>query len=71
MQLYRIDPDDVVTAIMEEGADWAQAGSSTRREIVAEVFRDKYRHPLKVVYTQEDEAVVVITAYPLRKERAR
>jgi hypothetical protein len=38
---------------------------------VNEELSKKYGYPLKIIYSKENDKIVVITAYPLKKERQR
>lgn len=68
MALYDISEDDVLQVL--EGRT-ARADQQERNEVTDQRFVGKYGYPLKVVYNEEGNRLVVITAYPLKKERKR
>jgi hypothetical protein len=68
VRLYRIQPDDVKAVIC--AALDAEDAPRMKYEIVNHQMASKYGHPLKVVCVREGDTLTVITAYPLKKERA-
>jgi len=68
MKLYNVAEADVMDVIQGSKGIKDAAG---RLQVVDSLMRVKYHFPLKVVYFQKDEKIVVITAYPVRKERRR
>ena len=70
MSLYRIDEFDVIETIKREGmAGMINAGE--KRTAVNRDLSSKYGFPLKVVFVHEGQAVIVVSAYPVRKERGK
>ena len=67
MQLYKVEESDVVETINSTIAEEQVSGK--KREIVNKELAKKYRFPLKVIFAQENDKILVITVYPLRKER--
>jgi len=67
MQLYRIDPEDVLASIhrcMEKEVPTSGEGEFVNRELAA-----RYGYPLKIAFSIKERVVTVITAYPLRRGR--
>jgi hypothetical protein len=69
MQLYKIDKNDV-ESILYAFLSERDLGTGTYESVATE-FAAKYGYPLKVVFSLEADKVIVITAYPLKKERRR
>ena len=69
MQLYKIDEDDVKSTI--ETALSNRGETSGKYEEVNNELSEKYGYPLKIVFLIEGGRIIVLTAYPLRKERGR
>lgn len=69
MQLYKIDEDDVRRTI--ESAKMSKGLRTGKHEEVNHDLKDKYGYPLKVVFLVENERVMVLTAYPLRRGKVR
>lgn len=67
MQLYKINDDDVIKAVTNYSKE--KSGQGGRQEIIDKDLSDKYRYPLKVIFSRENDRIIVLTAYPLRKER--
>lgn len=65
MQLYGIDEGDV-RALIGRYAQVKDPGPGNR-EIVDKTLAQKYRYPLKIVYSVQANVITVVTAYPLRK----
>jgi hypothetical protein len=65
MQLYRIDPKDMLDTILfaldRDEPEWG------RHQIVNREFSEKYGYPLKVVFDMRADELVIITAYPLKR----
>jgi len=66
MLLYKIEERDVVKAIMACELDKFISG---KHEIIDKELSERYGYPLKLVFSKEDDRIMVITVYPLRKER--
>ena len=69
MRLYKIDELDVRNAI--ESAIMHKGLAEGKSQTVNYELRKKYRYPLKVVFVVQNDNIMVITAYPLKKERAQ
>ena len=68
IDLYHIDESDVIETIKRE----IRAGTSEGdRVAVNRDLSSKYGFPLKVVFTQKGEYIIVVSAYPARKERRK
>jgi len=67
MQLYKIEEKDVIEAI--EGYIADKALTSGKREVVNKNISSKYGYPLKIVFSKENDKIISVIAYPLRKER--
>ncbi len=65
MQLYGIDEVDV-RAVISKSAQ-VQPFSRGNGEIVDEELAQKYKYPLKIVFSVQADAIIVVTVYPLRK----
>ena len=39
------------------------------KEVLNRAMSEKYRYPLKVVYTRENDSIHIITVYPLKRGR--
>ena len=65
MQAYNIDEDDVVETIRK----FSREDLVGKQEVVAESMASKYGFPLKVVFLKENDRIVAVTTYPLRKRR--
>ncbi len=69
MQLFEIEENDVTGTVNRyRGKRVLGLG---RHEVVNMDMSKKYGYPLKVVFFQENDKIVVITAYPLKRERMR
>jgi hypothetical protein len=67
MALYGIQGQDVIDVVCRaREKDGARLG---KRETVDIGLSSKYRYPLKVVFLEEPNKLVVISAYPLKKGR--
>lgn len=66
MQLYKIEKKDVID--MVESYLVNTATIAERQEIVEKALPSKNRYPLKVVFSLKDDKIVIITAYPLKRE---
>jgi len=69
MKLYEIDEKDVIEIIKNCVSDIGLVPE--KKEIVYKEFLEKYRYPLKVVFSQESDKIIVITVYPVKKERKK
>lgn len=69
MRLYKIDETDIRTAV--EYSITTKGLIEGKHEIINHDLKIKYGYPLKTVFVIENNRVKVITAYPLKKERAR
>lgn len=69
MHLYKIEEEDVRHTI--KAAVIRKGLTSGKHEEVNRDLSKKYGYPLKVVFTIKNHLIEVITAYPLRKEKAR
>jgi hypothetical protein len=66
MGLYSIEEEDVRKAIggyLSHGALPIKA----RQEIVDRDASQKYGYPLKVVFLRENDIIMVVTAYPIKR----
>lgn len=66
MKLYNISERDVSSII--ELWNTEQVGFEGKHEIISNEMVGKQGYPIKVVFSFEGEQIVVITAYPLKKE---
>jgi hypothetical protein len=67
MRLYNIDINDVIRTInTHEQGTKKVAGI---KELLNRAMSEKYRYPLKVVCARENDAIHVITVYPLKRGR--
>jgi len=66
MKLYNISESDVSSIV--ELWKIEQAGFDGKHEIISDKMVGKQGYPIKVVFSCEGEKIVVITAYPLKKE---
>lgn len=69
MQLYKIDENEVRQTI--QSAIMNNRLTSGKHEWVNHDLKDKYGYPLKVIFLMENDKAIVLTAYPLKKERTR
>jgi hypothetical protein len=67
MKLYKISPQDVNQIVGEFHS--AASEKSGRYEILSDLHHEIYRHPLKVVFIEADDKIIIITVYPLKKGR--
>ena len=67
MQLYKIDEKDIIETIKAYIAD--KVLTLGKHEIVNKNMAEKYKYPLKIIFSKENNKIVIITAYPLRKGR--
>ncbi|BCB96013.1 hypothetical protein JZK55_09350 [Dissulfurispira thermophila] len=69
IKLYSIDEGDVrniiETMLLDIGADVG------KYEKINYSLSEKYGYPLKVVFLVEGKDIIVITAYPLKREKNR
>ena len=67
MRLYGIEEEDVVASIRAGFVDpgFASGGAA----LVNEDLSEKYGYPLKVVFSRDSDRIVVITTYPMKRER--
>ncbi len=56
---------------IESSSKQQRVFSEERTWIVDKSLAAKYLYPVKVVFVQERERIVVVTAYPLKKGRKR
>ncbi len=69
MKLYTIDESDVTVTISHAiQNETAEAG---KKVAINKDLTAKYGYPLKVVYMRDGGKIVVVSAYPLRKERSK
>ena len=69
MGLYNIDESDVMATINREIRGGTSGGD--RRSVVNKDLTSKYGFPLKVVFIQTGRFIIVVSAYPVRKERRK
>jgi len=69
MSLYRIDESDVIETIKREMT--SMITMSETRTAVNRDLSSKYGFPLKVVFVHEGHTVIVVSAYPVKKEREK
>ena len=69
MRLYKIDERDIRNAI--ESAIMDKGLIEGKNQTVGYELRKKYHYPLKIVFVVKNDNIMVITAYPLKKERAQ
>ena len=67
MRLYNIDINDVIRTINIHEQDMKKAVGV--KETLNRAMSEKYRYPLKVAYTRENDTIHVITVYPLKRGR--
>jgi len=67
MQLYKIEKKDVVEIVENYIAD--KVSALGKQEVVNKEMEKKYNFPLKIVFSKENDKTIIITVYPLRKER--
>ncbi len=67
MQRYKVEEDDVIMTLKSYVAD--KQLISGKQEVINKKMSGKYGYPLKVIFSKENDKIVVITAYPLRKKR--
>lgn len=67
MLLYKIEENDVIETIKAYVAD--KALTAGKQEFVDKAMSQKYGYPLKIAFSKENDKIVVITAYPLRRGR--
>lgn len=67
IQLYKIEEKDVHESI----EDYIARGGlpSGKHEVINKNLSNKYGYPLKIVFSKENDKIIIVTAYPLRKER--
>jgi len=65
MRLYGLTEEDVESVIKSGKKQVTAAGKLT---YVGQV-RERFTHPVKVICVQEAGAILVVTAYPVRKGR--
>lgn len=68
-RLYSIDEEDVKNTIETALLDIGPALG--KYEKINYALSEKYGYPLKVVFSIEEESIIVIIAYPLKKERRK
>ena len=66
MKLYKITETDISSII--ENWVTAQKIFEEKHEIISNEIIRQQRYPIKVVFSCDCEKIVVITAYPLKKE---
>lgn len=69
MSLYHIDESDVIAMINRETRE--ETSGRERRTVVNRELSSKYGFPLKVIFMQEGRSVIVVSAYPVKKERGK
>lgn len=67
IQLYKIEEKDV-TETIEDYIARVGTGSG-KHEVINKNLSNKYGYPLKIVFSKENDKIIIVTAYPLRKER--
>ena len=67
MLLYKIEENDVIETIKAYVAD--KVLTAGKQEIVDKTMSQKYGYPLNIAFSKENDKIVVITAYPLRRGR--
>ena len=65
MRLYNIDINDVMGTIKTYEPDTKHVIGV--KEVLNRAMSEKYRYPLKVVYTRENDSIHIITVYPLKR----
>lgn len=66
--LYNIDENDVIETL---GTYLSNREMATgKHEVVNKNLSKKYQHP-KVAFSVENDKIIVVTAYPLKKERRK
>lgn len=67
--LYNIDENDVIETL---GTYLSNREMATgKHEVVNKNLSKKYQHPLKVAFSVENDKIIVVTAYPLKKKRRK
>jgi hypothetical protein len=67
MALYHVNESDVVDTISREISGGISEGQ--RRTVVNRDLASKYGFPLKIIFVQKERNVIVVSAYPVKKER--
>ena len=67
LKLYKIDSTDVETVIN----NWLKNRSvlNDKETIIARELKQKYGYPLKIIFVVEGSEIVLVTAYPVKKEK--
>jgi len=68
MNLYKIDEKDVLDTIQNISLKGEVVG---KKEEINENLSLKYGHPLKVIFSCENDKIIVVSVYPfIRRHRA-
>lgn len=65
MQLYNISEEDVSSIIEQKSPGFAV--QQEKHEIISDNVFSDHGYPIKIVFTCEEEKIVVISAYPLKR----
>jgi len=68
LHLYNIDEKDVIETIEKTRRERRTIG---REEVINRELSEKYGHPLKVIFSSENDRITVITAYPFIRRQER
>ncbi len=61
MNLYNIDEKDVLDTIRNLSGI---GGLTGKKEVINDNFSVKYGHPLKVIFSCENDKIIVVSVYP-------
>lgn len=67
MNLYQIEESDVIETINRAVREGASGGD--RQIAINKDLSSKYGFPLKIVFILQKQSIIVVSAYPVRKER--
>lgn len=68
MNLYNIDEKDVLDTVQNLSLKGEVAG---KKEVINENLSLKYGYPLKVIFSSENDKIIVVSVYPfIRRHKA-
>jgi len=67
MKLYGISEEDVLN-VLRNGR---KEPSEDERKVFLHDINEKFKYPVKIITTQSDKALVIVSAYPLKKRRKK
>ena len=62
MSLYSIEEDDVLSMVKNNMGAWELG----ERFIIIDHSMNQYKLPIKVIGIKEEEAIIIVTVYPLK-----